>query len=218
MPKGVPEYEGNPRCSAHSKRTGEQCKRTAEPGRTVCRYHGGKSPRGVASPSFVHGRYSRSLTGTLAARYHEATTDPELLSVRDEIALLDARISEVLAKIPDREPGSSWRSLRSTFVAFRAALAKGKTAEANESLDRLGILIGEGENEAVTWTEIGSLIGQRARLSEVETRRLVEARAMLRIDELGMLIAGIVEAVRVNVKDREVVGKIVEAIERLPIA
>jgi len=218
MPKGISKYEENPRCSARSKGSGDQCRLPALPGRTVCRFHGGKSPRGVASPSFKHGRYSRSLTGTLAARYHEATTDPELLSVRDEIALLDARISEVLAKIPEREPGSSWRSLRSTFVSFRAALAKGKTADANDALDRLGILISEGEDESVTWSEVGSLIGQRARLSEVETRRLVEARAMLRIDELGMLIAGIVEAVRVNVKDREVVGKIVEAIERLPIA
>lgn len=218
MPKGISKYEENPRCSARSKGSGDQCRLPALPGRTVCRFHGGKSPRGVASPSFKHGRYSRTLTGTLAERYREATSDPELLSVRDEIALLDARISEVLARIPDREPGTTWKTLRSTYVDFRRLLAKGKKAEAEEAFERLGILIGEGESESVTWAEIGGLIGQRARLSEVETKRLVEARAMIRADELGLLIAGIVDTVRANVKDREILARIVEDIERLPLA
>jgi hypothetical protein len=35
----------NPRCSAHSKQTGKQCGRTAIPGGTVCRYHGGLAPQ-----------------------------------------------------------------------------------------------------------------------------------------------------------------------------
>ena len=33
------------RCKAHSKQTGQQCKRTPIPGGTVCRYHGGLAPQ-----------------------------------------------------------------------------------------------------------------------------------------------------------------------------
>ena len=33
------------RCHAHSQQTGAQCKKTAIPGGTVCRYHGGAAPQ-----------------------------------------------------------------------------------------------------------------------------------------------------------------------------
>ena len=33
------------RCTAHSKTTGKQCGRSAIPGGTVCRYHGGAAPQ-----------------------------------------------------------------------------------------------------------------------------------------------------------------------------
>lgn len=34
-----------PRCHAHSKQTKQQCGRSAIPGGTVCRYHGGAAPQ-----------------------------------------------------------------------------------------------------------------------------------------------------------------------------
>lgn len=36
-----------PRCGAKTRVTGEPCKRLPEPGRTRCRYHGGKTPKGA---------------------------------------------------------------------------------------------------------------------------------------------------------------------------
>ena len=44
-----------PRCTAHSKRTGEPCRQPAMSGRRVCRLHGGKSPG--APRGKRHGRY-----------------------------------------------------------------------------------------------------------------------------------------------------------------
>ncbi len=48
-------------CTATSKRTGERCRKSAMLGRTVCLAHGGRTPRGVASPHFKHGRHSKQL-------------------------------------------------------------------------------------------------------------------------------------------------------------
>lgn len=45
-------------CTATSKRTGQRYRKPAMIDRTVCRTHGGKTPRGVTSPHFRHGRYS----------------------------------------------------------------------------------------------------------------------------------------------------------------
>lgn len=83
-------------CQANSKQSGEQCKRSAVPGRAVCSMHGGKTPVGMASPHFKHGRHSKYLPISLAKKYHEAQDDPVLLGLREEILLIDVRINQLL--------------------------------------------------------------------------------------------------------------------------
>lgn len=78
-------------------------------GRSTCLAHGGKTPRGAASPHFKTGRYSRSLPGHLAAAYEQALNDPKLFSLRDEMALTDAMISEVLRQLGDDDADAKYR-------------------------------------------------------------------------------------------------------------
>lgn len=98
-PHGSSDQAITRQCTARSKRSGERCRKHAMRGRTVCLAHGGKTPRGAASPHFKTGRYSRSLPGHLLAVYEQALRDPRLLSLRDEIALTDAMICELLSQI-----------------------------------------------------------------------------------------------------------------------
>lgn len=51
-----------PRCTAHSKRTGEPCQAPAVAGWRVCRLHGagGGQPPGKAHPGWRHGMRSRA--------------------------------------------------------------------------------------------------------------------------------------------------------------
>ena len=58
--------------------------------------HGGKTPQGIALPQTKHGRYSKHLPTRLLANYEAAKSDPDLLVMHDEIALVDARINELL--------------------------------------------------------------------------------------------------------------------------
>lgn len=94
---------------ATSKRSGERCRKHAMRGRNVCLSHGGKTPRGAASPHFKTGRYSRSLPGHLVATYERALNDPRLLSLRDELALTDAMLAELLAQLDDDSPEHAYR-------------------------------------------------------------------------------------------------------------
>jgi hypothetical protein len=96
-------------CEATSKRSGERCRKHAMRGRNVCMSHGGKTPRGAASPHFKTGRYSRSLPGRLVAAYEEALSDPRLLSLRDDIALTDAMLMETLSQFDDDTPTTKKR-------------------------------------------------------------------------------------------------------------
>lgn len=84
-------------CKAKAKSTGEQCKLPSEPGFEVCRFHGGKSPRGVDHPSFKTGLYSQYLPGSIQAKVETfLNADPfELLS---ELALLRALLAEYVGR------------------------------------------------------------------------------------------------------------------------
>ncbi len=100
-PLGSTDHAITRQCAATSKRSGKQCRKPEMKGRTVCLAHGGRTPRGVASPHFKTGRYSRSLPGHLVADYERALHDPKLLSLRNEIAVNEAMLVTVLQHLGD---------------------------------------------------------------------------------------------------------------------
>jgi hypothetical protein len=106
-------------CKTQSKQRREQCKRHAIPGATVCRMHGAKTPRGPDLPQFKSGRYSNFLPTRLAATYRNAAKDPELLSLHSEIALLDARMAELLGRVDTGESGALWGTLQKEWATCR---------------------------------------------------------------------------------------------------
>lgn len=66
-------------------------------GKTVCRLHGGKSLAGISSPTFKHGKNSKyfaHLPDGMAAHFHP--DDPKLIELREELALVDAGVVELL--------------------------------------------------------------------------------------------------------------------------
>lgn len=56
-----------PRCTAHSKRSGEPCRAPAVRGHRVCRMHGarGGAPEGKRNGRYVHGGRTQELTKAL---------------------------------------------------------------------------------------------------------------------------------------------------------
>jgi hypothetical protein len=105
-----------PRCRATSKQSGERCKRHAAKGLNVCSMHGGKSLRGVDSPRFKTGRHSKYLPDRLAERYEEALNDAELTRLNDEIAVVDARLQDLLDRL--RADGEAIASGRDESTAW----------------------------------------------------------------------------------------------------
>lgn len=115
-------------CKAHSKRTGEPCRQPAMVGRDVCRLHGGKSLRGVDSPTFKHGRYSRAFQAAGGARFAEILTDPELLSTRAEIAALTVRLESLIARAEDAKPAAGDKAW-SQIIKLAEALSSLRNTE-----------------------------------------------------------------------------------------
>jgi hypothetical protein len=116
-------------CGAKT-RNGPPCRRPPLAGRTRCRLHGGASLAGIASPHFKHGRrsrYLRELPGVLKTGYKAALNDPDLLSLKEEVALLTARMIQLLGRL-ERADGPAYDA---TWTELRACiLEKGKVAAA----------------------------------------------------------------------------------------
>src|SRR5262249_6908633 len=102
-------HEGNlgaaePRVCGAKTRSGTPCRRRPLAGRNRCRLHGGSTPAGIASPHFRHGkrsRYFRHLPKEIGEHYQAALHDEQLVSLREQLALLEARMLEVAGKLKE---------------------------------------------------------------------------------------------------------------------
>ena len=206
-------------CTANSKRTGERCKRPPIIGKTVCYHHGGMSPRGIASATLTRdGRYSKHLPTRMLATYEAAKLDPNLLALQDEVALIDARLLELMQRVDTGESGATWKQLRSEFQKFQKLMSAGKTADAKGVLFTITGLITKGVNDEAAWSEIRSLVNQRVRLVESERKRLVEMQQMVNSDQAMLMVRSLVAAVREHVRDPAILRAIADDLGRLALA
>ena len=203
------------RCTANAKQSGERCRRRATPGKEVCVIHGSRTPAGIASPHTIHGRYSTALPGRLLERYRVALADEVLLEQRDEVAVLEARLVDVLGRVESGESGAVWIRLGKQLAAYRAARRSGESGTAAAALAELEDLVDRGLADYAAWSEIRSLIEQRRRLVESERKRLVELQQMITTEQAMTLLAAVADTVRTHVTDRDALAAISADLGRL---
>lgn len=179
----------------------------------VCYMHGGKSLAGVASGTFKAGRYSKHLPTRLAGRYEEARADPDLLTLRDDIGLLDTRMGQVIGALDTGESKETWTVLLSSWGTLEAQwqtlLDTGEPPDEMEStITQIGSLIRSGLSEAYVWTEIRSLMKQRAELVANERQRMVQLQQMITSEQALVLLGVVVDTVKRHVTDRDALAAI----------
>lgn len=193
-------------CGAKT-RQGGVCKQAAlANGR--CHYHGGKSPGGIASPHYKDGRYSKVLPQRMREAYTLALDDPQLLEQREQIAILDARLLDLLGRVDTGESGALWQKLMQARMDLLAAKQGGDTVGQIVALNAILDLIGQGHADYRAWGELQAVLEQRKRLIESERKRLVEMQQMVTSQQAMGLITAIIESVKRNVTDRAALAAI----------
>jgi hypothetical protein len=192
-------------CGAKT-RSGGRCRAYAMPnGR--CTVHGGQTPNGIASPQYRHGRYSRYMPKALKKDYESALADTELLSLRDDVALLEARQAELL-----REMDSVAQVPWARVVGAVDNLARCKDSERSSCLTTLTELVLAGGSAAATvagcWAELREVLQEKAKVVQAESRRLDEMHQTMTRSQAVLLMAEVAAAVRENVTDRQVLQRI----------
>lgn len=214
-------------CGAKT-RAGGACQRPGMPnGR--CDKHGGKSLAGIASPQMTTGKYSKYLPQRMLERYHEAAEDSELIALRDDVALIDSRIADMLQRVDTGESGEIWSALLKTVHAFKEAEFKANSSsdpatqvkwklEREQCMETITGLCQEGMADYAAWSEVKSLVEQRRKLVETEQKRLVAMNQMITNEQAMVIQARILDIIRRNVTDRTTLANISSEFSRLSLA
>lgn len=195
--------------------TGRLCQsRVTAPGKR-CKMHGGMSLGGPASPRWKDGRYSRVLPSNLAERYEESRRDQELLALRDEIALLDSRLADLLGGLSSGGARKLWDSLQTAYDDLRNAMGRRDIDGAGVAIRELGIVIETGAKESDVWGEVYTVLEQRRRLTESEAKRLIQMQQVITTEQAMVMLARVQQAVIENVSDKSALAKIAFTLREL---
>lgn len=200
-------------CGA-KRRNGEVC-RMAPMANGRCRLHGGNAARGLAAGRFVDGSRSKYLPARMIPRFQEAMADGDLINMTEDLALLEARMADVLKRVDSGETSAIWTDLRLAWGMLRQAqMAEDQTAAA-QALGQLGRLIYRGASDAAAWREVGELIERRRKVIETEQKRRIAAGRLISIEQAMLVVVAIQEAVKAHVNDRPTLARISESVSRI---
>lgn len=193
-----------------------RCRSPAEPGRKVCRKHGGLTPRGPASPHWKHGRRSRyPLPERLIDRYERGVTDPELLDLSHEIALVDTRSAELVGKLGTGESGAAWAEARAALELLQSGVSTSDNGTIQDGITALEAAIMAGERDFGLWANLMAFIEQRRKLVESEQKRRVAIEQNINVQDMVVITQQIVNIITRNVTDRPALERISAEIKML---
>lgn len=194
------------KCGAKT-RSGGKCQRAPCKGRNRCRLHGGAShPGGPDHPAYRHGRLSKyQLPDRLSERVERALADPELLSLRQQIAVMDGRLAELLSQVNEMAPAETWGRLHAAMESFDNG--------DGEAIDTIRSLIESGNQDVLVWKGIESATEQLRKLIESERRAEIEADTMMSVTSvlsaMTRLMSMVYERIMRECPDQQVARTIV---------
>lgn len=190
-----------------------------------CRMHGGKALSGVASATYKGAGRSRVVPARWADAYQGAVDDPDLLSLRHDIAMVDAQIEELEARLPERNGEDL------LFLAFLQQFGRAKDLRALSQDDTL-----KPEKQAVAHLDFLAafdrasgvfteqmrmrrdeleimgrtleLREQRRRLVDTETKRLTAAVQSMRVESVRSILWALLDILRREIPDRKLLQRI----------
>lgn len=186
-------------CKGHRK-DGTPCRRPPSRGKNVCNSHGAKSKAGAESPAFKHGRYSSALPDRLLERYRNAVEDPELLDLTQQIAVMDARLHELLGRVDSGESGAIWKAMKAAYKDWQAEKRK-KNGDPQAAEAHLVAMIEKGFADNAAWIDVFEVFELRRVAVQTDSRRRKELQDSISSQQALTLMAAMVEAVRRHVSD-----------------
>lgn len=181
--------------------------------------HGGHSTAlqsGVNNPNFSSGRHSAVLKegSPIAELYEKARTNPDLLAMTDHLALLEARMQEVLGKSMDN-PVPEWREFVEAVGELEEAFVKGDMKATQVAVTTLHRMVDAGQKWDTTWHQVVDLMDNIRKLADTEVKRKKDLGMMIPIERVMALMAAVGHSVKARVTNVEEVQAVFRDLARL---
>lgn len=179
-----------------------------------CRLHGGKSLKGIASPQYKGLGYSKYIPVGLVDTFNEFRNDPEKLALDDQIALVDTYATQLMEELGDYSSAELWEQLQAQVTDYH----KAKDDERHNLLTYIFDTIEAGASYVSKWDTLHKTMEQRRKLVADERKRRIEAQQMVTAEQAMLLTSALLDSVRRNVTDRNVLNAIQSDFIRLTAA
>jgi hypothetical protein len=182
-----------------------------------CQRAGGKSLAGIASPRAKAGlKYSRYVPKRLRKAHKDASENPNFLSLRFELDLIEARLDEIARMMDEEAPGFAlWEQAEKAFSQFTRAQSTGSVPGMQSALGILAEKLATGKKEAMLYKEQATLQDQKSRLLMAEMKLMKELGKSIPLPMVMNLMRRVQEIVFREIKDREVLRIIADEFRTL---
>lgn len=166
---------------------------------------------GRAHPNYKDGsrsKYSAGLPSRMLESYERALSDGKMLQLRDEVALLDARLQDLLTRVDSGESGRLWERLATAHTEFSKARSTGKVDEMQEKLAEMEALIAAGRRDTEAWREVHTTLDLRRKLVESERKRILEAQQAVTAEQLTDFMGILLDVIGSEVTDPAMLSRV----------
>jgi hypothetical protein len=125
--------------------------------------------------------------------------NPQLLSLREDIAVAEARLVDLFSRIDTGESGALWAALREASDSFEVAQATSDLPAMQRHWATMRQLVQQGSDDHAAWAEIYRVWDSRTKLTQQETRTLVSMQQMVTAQELAVMFGVITDAINRSV-------------------
>lgn len=187
-------------CKAKSKRSRNRCKNNTSKHQTVCHMHGGKTPVGIASPTYKTGRYSAYIPNNIASNYSEALKDKDPLSLTDDVILLRSFTTKDLERMKQGDTHPAWIEAHTTVKVLSKAIKLGGDPKTIiEALTNLEEIIKPHYRATKAQQRVTGYIDQLGRVADKERRLLIDRQKVITVEQALALLTAVVMGIRESV-------------------
>lgn len=158
--------------------------------------HGGTSRQiGVANGSFKRGFYSEVLAPLgLREGYEARLGDTNLTSVRDQLAIYDARLQQLLGQLgADGIP--QWGDAQEHLARYREAVTARNVQGMQESMRALEQVVDAGAADGGAWKEIYKVCELRCKAAAAESTMMDRLNQYMTQEQVGTLCLAVYQSV-----------------------
>lgn len=169
-----------------------------------CKIHGGRSLKGVGSPTFVHGERSKyAIPSKMIAKYKGYLTDPELTHHRSQIAQVDTLLNELWSEYEEGVGPELWEKCQEVAGKLRIAERAGDIQKSRLYFEELMFVIERGAEHSTQGDRILKYLEARRRHADSEQKRKLSEAMVYSVEEAYAFYTAMGTAIRKHVSSEQ---------------